>query len=191
MSYRHGALDRTTSARVHGRLRPGTDLDPVAAMACSPVAHTNDGRDRGERAQASGYGWLLNEPARHRLLLADLYRQMPELAANAQAAPRVLPHRSKARHSGLAAMARTGTVHGTRRLRPSPFNETRPQSWLPFACPGVMVRSKVTSTGSKCSSARCMVVPDSTCCACASSTPTKPHRTGVRSDWIGLHQMCA
>ncbi len=44
-------------------------------------------RPRQRRASASRWMWLLlNEPARHRLLLIDLYRQVPQLAANAQAA---------------------------------------------------------------------------------------------------------
>lgn len=44
-------------------------------------------RPRQRRASASRWMWLLlNEPARHRPLLADLYHKVPGLAANAQAA---------------------------------------------------------------------------------------------------------
>ncbi len=58
----------------------------VAAMASSPVARAN-GRPQQRRASATQWLWLLlNEPVRHQHLLADLYRQIPELAANAQAA---------------------------------------------------------------------------------------------------------
>lgn len=73
---------------------------------------------RQRRASASQWLWLLlNEPARHRLLLADLYRQIPELAANAQAAReffRIVRQRDiaawprwleQARHTALASFA--------------------------------------------------------------------------------------
>ena len=115
MPYRHGALDRTTSARVHGRLRPGTDLDPSPLWPAVP-SHIRTTAET--EASASQWLWLLlNEPARHRLLLADLYRPTPELAANAQAAReffRIVRKRDiaawprwleQARHTALAGFA--------------------------------------------------------------------------------------
>jgi transposase len=79
---------------------------------------THERRPRQRRASASQWLWLLlNEPARHRPLLADLYRQIPELAANAQAAReffRIVRHRDiaawprwleQARHTALAGFA--------------------------------------------------------------------------------------
>ena len=85
MPYRHGALDRTTSARVHGRFRPGPDLDssplwPAVPSHIRTTAET-EASERKPMAMAAP-----ERACRHRLLLADLYRQMPELAANAQAA---------------------------------------------------------------------------------------------------------
>ena len=139
---------------------------------------TYERRPRQRRASASQWLWLLlNEPARHRPLLADLYRQIPELAANAQAAReffRIVRHRDiaawprwleQARHTALAGFA---------------LSVQRDEAAVMAALrlPGVTDQSKATSTGSKCSSARCTVVLASTCWACASSTPTKLHPTG-------------
>jgi len=75
-------------------------------------------RPRQRRTSASRWMWLLlNEPAQHRLLLDDLYHQVPELAANAQAAReffRIVRRRDiaawpcwleQARHTALAGFA--------------------------------------------------------------------------------------
>lgn len=147
-------------------------------------------RPRQRRTSASRWMWLLlNEPAQHRLLLDDLYHQVPELAANAQAAPSSSAScGEETSRPGPVGWNRRGTPHWP--ASPIISGATRLPCWPRFASPGTTAPSKATSIGLSCSNARCTGARASICCACASSTHTKPHPTVHRLGWSVLHQMC-